>query len=166
MTPERARAARLIVFSSSVSSRQLRSWFAELPVGMLVLESTGFERLGLIGTVWRRDLGPAPPQTEVIIQNPDHPLAGGMTGHVRVLGIPVGLRWVLPPGGATPIATYGGAPGQSTLMFAYDRDAPTPTGAAPARRVGLFFGNGRVVRALTEQGWKLFDAAALWSAQD
>ena len=73
MTPERARVAALIVFSSSVNSKQLRPWFSELPVPMLVLESTGFERLGLTGTVWRRDLGPAPPMAEITIQNPGSP---------------------------------------------------------------------------------------------
>jgi hypothetical protein len=51
-------------------------------------------------------------------------------------------------------------------MFAYDRNAATPGGVAPARRVCLFLGNGRVVRALTDQGWRLFDAAALWSASN
>jgi hypothetical protein len=164
MTPERARVAALIVFSSSVNSKQLRPWFAELPVPMLVLESTGFERLGLTGTVWRRDLGPAPPMAEITIQNPDHPLAGGLSGNVRVLNAPVNLRWTVPPSGATSIAGYSGGPAQSALLFGYDREAPTATGIAPARRVGLFLGNGRVIRALNDQGWRLFDAAALWSA--
>jgi hypothetical protein len=85
MTPDRARSAQLIVFSSSVNSKQLRPWFAELPVGMLVLESTGFERLGLTGTVWRRDLGPAPPMAEITIQNPGagDRAVGGQRHHGR-----------------------------------------------------------------------------------
>jgi hypothetical protein len=37
-------------------------------------------------------------------------------------------------------------------------------GVAPARRAALFFGNGRVVRSLTEQGWQFFDAAVTWRA--
>ena len=68
--------------------------------------------------------------------------------------------------GASAIASYSGAPAQASLLFAYDRDAATADGAAPARRVGLFLGNGRVIRALTDQGWRLFDAAALWCADN
>jgi hypothetical protein len=164
LAPERAREVALLVLSSSVSSKQLKPSFAELPVPMLVLESTGFEQLGLTGSRWKRDLGPAPPMTEILIQNPTHPLAGGMSGNVRVLNAPVGLRWAAPPPGASFIATYPGAPAQGSLMFGYERGAPMANGGtAAARRVALFFGNGRVIRALTEQGWKLFDAAALWA---
>ena len=40
---------------------------------MLVLESTGFEQLGLTGTRWRRDIGPAPPLAEITIAEPRPP---------------------------------------------------------------------------------------------
>ena len=32
--------------------------------------------------------------------------------------------------------------------------------------VALFLGNGRVIRGLTDQGWRLFDAAATWAASE
>ena len=74
------------------------------------------------------------------------------------------MRWGAPAPGATVIASFAGAPEQASLVFGYERGAPTASGTAPARRVGLFLGNGRVIRALTEQGWRLFDAAVLWCA--
>ena len=131
---------------------------------MMVLESTGFEQLGLTGARWKRDVGPAPPVSDIVIENPSHPLAAGFSGNVRVLAPPLNLRWASPPPGASVIATYPGAPDHASLLFGYERGAATASGAAPARRVGLFFGNGRVIRSLTEQGWRLFDAAALWCA--
>lgn len=164
LTPEMARLAALLVFSPSVSSNLLEPWIAELPVPLLVLESTGLEQLGLTGRRWKRDIGPAPPQTEVVIENPAHPLAAGLTGTVRVLAWPLNLRWAAPPAGANLVASYPGAPAQAGLLFGYERGAPTALGVAPARRVGLFLGNGRVIRALTEQGWRLFDAAVQWCA--
>jgi hypothetical protein len=164
LLPERARGAALLVLSSSVSSNLLQPWFADLPVPLMVLESTGFEQLGLTGSRWRRDVGPVPPVTEIVIENPGHPLAAGLTGSVRVLSVPLNLRWAAPPASASLIATYAGAPEPAALMFAYERGALTVAGTAPARRVGLFLGNGRVIRALTEQGWRLFDAAVLWCA--
>ena len=164
LVPERARTAVLLVLSPSVSTRGLPAGFAELPVPMLVLESTGFEQLGLTGKRWRRDVGSVPPQTEIAIVNPKHPLAGGLSETVQVLAWPLGLRWATPPPSASVVATYLGAPERAAL-FGYERGAPTASGTAPARRVGLFFGNGRVIRALTEPGWRLFDAAALWATE-
>jgi hypothetical protein len=161
--PERARGVALVVFSSSVSSQLLPAWWAELPVPLMVLESTGYEQLGFTGSRWRRDVGPTPTISDVVIQNGAHPLAGGLDGTVKAFTVPQKLRWAAPAPGAVSIATYAGAPEQATLMFGYDRGAVTASGVvAPARRVGIFLGNGRVIRALTEPGWKLFDAAVLW----
>jgi hypothetical protein len=164
VTPERASAATLLVLSSSMNSKQLRSWFSELPVPMLVLESSAFEQLGLTGSRWRRDLGPTVPLAEVVIQNPAHPLAAGLSGTVRVMANPLNLRWAAPPPSALTVATYAGAPEQASLLFAYERGALTAGGAASARRVALFLGNGKVINSLTDAGWRLFDAAALWCA--
>jgi hypothetical protein len=163
LTPERARTAALLVLSSSVSSNSLEPWFADLPVPMLVLESTGFEQLGLTGARWFRDVGPVAPLTEIVIDDPSHPLAAGLSGTVRVLATPLNVRWGAPAAGGKRIATYAGAPEKRALLFAFDRGARTAWASAPARRVGLFLGNGRVIRALTEQGWRLFEAAALWA---
>jgi hypothetical protein len=164
LTPERAREVALLVLSSSMNSKQLRSWFVELPVPMVVLETTAFEQLGLTGSRWLRDLGGVPPLTDVVIQNPGHPLAGGLSGTARVLSAPLRIRWAVPLPTATSIVTYAGAPEQRSLLFGYERGAQTVSGTAPARRVAMFLGNGQVIRGLTEAGWRLFDAAALWCA--
>jgi hypothetical protein len=79
---------------------------------------------------------------------------------------PSKLRWCVPSPSASRIASYAGAPEQASVLFGYDRGAATATGTAPARRVGLFLGNGRVIRALTEPGWRLFDAAVLWAVEN
>jgi hypothetical protein len=160
---ERAREADLLVMSSSVSSNSLEAWYADLPVPMMVLESTGWEQLGLSGSRWRRDVGVTRPVVEVTIENPAHPMAGGLSGAVKVLTTPQNLRWAAPPPGATHIANYPGNPDRPAVIFGYERGAATIDGPAPARRVGLFLGNGRVIRALTDAGWRLFDAAATWS---
>jgi hypothetical protein len=99
-----------------------------------------------------------------VIGNPGHPLAAGLVGTVRVLAWPLNLRWAAPLPGASLVASYPGAPEHAGLLFGYERGTVTALGPAPARRVGLFLGNGRIIRALTEQGWRLFDAAVLWSA--
>jgi hypothetical protein len=162
---ERARAAALLVMSSSVSSQLLPPWYTDMPVPMLVLESTGFEQLGLTGQTWLKDVGPTPALAEITITGAAHPLAAGLSGTLRVLTVPVKLRWGSPTPGATRIATWSGGPEQASLLFGYERGAPMVSGTAPARRVGLFLGNGRVIRALTEPGWRLFEAAASWAVE-
>jgi hypothetical protein len=164
LTQERARAASLLVLSSSVASNRLQPWIGELPVGLVVLESTGFEQLGLTGARWLRDVGNTPALTEVTIENAGHPLAGGLSGTVKVFNGPMRMRWGAPLPGATSIVTYAGAADPAALLFGYERGAATISGPAPARRVGMFLGNGRVIRALNEQGWRLFDAAVIWAA--
>jgi hypothetical protein len=131
---------------------------------MLVLESTGFEQLGLTGSRWLSDVGPTKAITDITIENAAHPLAAGLSGTVKVLNVPLKMRWGAPLPGASQIATFAGAADQAALLFGYERGAVTAAGPAPARRVGLFLGNGRVIRALTEQGWRLFDAAVAWAA--
>ncbi len=165
LRPDRARTAALLVLSSSVSTSLLSAGFAELPVPMVVLESTAFQELGLTGPRWKHDVGPVPSMTDLLITAPEHPLAAGFTGNVRVLSGPLSMRYAAPPAGALIIASYVGAKESAAMIFAYERGATTALGTtAAARRVGIFLGNGRIVRALTESGWRLFDAATLWAA--
>jgi len=51
---------------------------------------------------------------------------------------------------------------QRPVLFAYDRGATMPGLAAPARRVGLFFGD-TTAATLNASGWKFFDAAVKWA---
>jgi hypothetical protein len=136
---------------------------------MVALESSAFTRLGLTGPVWKRDVGPTSQRlNEVLITEPKHPLAAGLTGQLAVLAKPQGLRWGLPGEDAIIIARFPGAPNPRPqgAVFAYERGSEMPGGRAAARRVALFLGNGRVVRSLTPDGWRLFDAAVNWSAAD
>jgi hypothetical protein len=166
LTAEEATAARLLVLSPSVSVTLLAARsFADLPAPMVLLESTAFTAFGLIGERWRRDLGPTQgPIAEVTISNPQHALAGGLSGTIRALSTPRSVRWVATPPGAEDIAgtTYNNE--HVSLVFGFEKGATMEAGVAPARRAGLFLGNGRVVRSLTEQGWQLFDAAVTWCA--
>ena len=147
-------------------------WFAVPPAGvwlhlMVAVESSAFTQLHFTGPRWMRDVGNGPRLTDIAITNPEHPLAAGLTGSVRVLVRPQRTRWAAPPATATPVAGYtGGALDHGALVFAYDRGDFTADGRAPARRAGLFLGNDRIVRSLNEQGWRLFDAAVSWCAAD
>jgi hypothetical protein len=161
---EELRRARVVVLSFSIDAGQLPPTFQNLPVPIVAVESSAFTQLHFTGPRWMKDVGNGPRLTDLVITNPEHPLAAGLTGEVRVFSHPQRLRWAAPPETASPVASYAGAPDGSSLVFAYERGDLTAAGRAPARRAGLFLGNDRVVRALNDQGWRLFDAAISWCA--
>jgi hypothetical protein len=165
--PETLRSAQVLVLSPSLAATELSDDLVELPVPMVALETSAFSRLGLTGATWKRDLGNNDQRfKEVQIDAPEHPLAAGLSGTPAVLGRPIGLRWGVPGDDAVIIAHYPGAARHRSAIFGYERGSDMPGGHAPARRVGLFLGNGRVIRSLTPDGWRLFDAAVVWSAAD
>jgi len=158
--------SQVVVLSPSIMMGDLPEDLVDLPVPMVALESSAFTRLGLTGPAWKRDVGPvAQRSNEVLIVEPTHPLAAGLSGQPTVLDRKQGLRWGLPGDEAIIVARFPGPakPPQSAI-FAYERGSDMPGGRAAARRVALFLGNGRVIRSLTTDGWKLFDAAVNWSA--
>jgi hypothetical protein len=158
------RQARVVVLSFTLTAADLPASFQNLPIPIVAVESSAFTQLHFTGPRWMKDVGNGPRLTDVVITNPEHPLAAGLTGAVRVFSHPQRLRWAAPPETASPVASYAGAPEGNSLVFAYERGDLTAAGRAPARRAGLFLGNERVVRALNEQGWRLFDAAVSWCA--
>jgi hypothetical protein len=165
--PPSVRQAQVVVLSPTLFATELSDDLVELPVPMVVLETSAFSRLGLTGPTWMRDLGGTDRRYgNVQIDAPEHPLAAGLTGAPVVLARTMGLRWGVPGDDAVIIAHYPGGPTHHSAVFAYERGSETPGGHAAARRVALFLGNGRVIRSLTPDGWRLFDAAVAWSAAD
>ena len=112
------------------------------------------------------DMGSSPERDEIVIRRPEHPLAAGLSGSVRVMSQPQILSWGLPAPAAVVIASYTGAAPDVAVIFAYENGAVMAGGTAPARRVGLFLHDGRAVKALNDQGWRLFDAAVAWVVGD
>jgi hypothetical protein len=102
--------------------------------------------------------------TQIVITNPMHPIAAGLNGTVTVMtmtSMMSQLGWATPAATATQIGTLVNAPNRSTI-YAYEKGAMMVGVAAPARRVGLFV-HVEVPSRLTDDGWKIFDAAVDWA---
>ncbi len=106
----------------------------------------------------------APEMDSVRIADPKHPLAGGLTGTVKVYRRPLQMRWNNPNAYTQIPATLVGEPHKGAI-YAYETGAPLPRleGRAVNRRVALFMCQAAGSQ-LTEAGWKLFDAAVRWAA--
>jgi hypothetical protein len=165
--PSTLRQAQVLVLSPTLAAAELSDDLVDMPVPMVALETSAFSRMGLTGPTWNRDLGNNDQRfKEIEILAPQHPLAAGLTDMPVVLERRIGLRWGVPGDDAIIIAHYPKGPAHHSSIFAYERGSDMPGGRAPARRVALFLGNGRVIRSLTPDGWRLFDAAVTWGAAD
>lgn len=168
----KVRGARLIVISATVASMGVAREYRDLEVPMLVNESALFDDLGMALPTFRDLKGqeekatiaqPAVP--EILIREPSHPLAAGLSGWIRVADTQVTLRRGHPGPYAAWVATQRPRTQAFAWVFGYERGAPMIDGRAPARRVGFFLHND-TASFLNEQGWRLFDAAARWCAED
>ncbi len=168
----KVRGARLIVFSATVESVGVAREYRDLKVPMLVNESALFDDLGMSAPTFRDLNGqmeksttfrPAVPA--ILIREPGHPLAAGLSGWIRVADTQATLRRGAPGPYAAWVATPGPRTQDFAWLFGYERGAPMIDGRAPARRVGFFLHNDTAI-VLNQQGWRLFDAAVRWCAED
>lgn len=102
--------------------------------------------------------------SQVVIADPSHPMAAGLTGTVTVTtSSSVQFGWGKPAASAIKVASLPSDPSKYTL-FGYESGAALVGGmSAPARRVGIFLWRDTPT-VLNADGWSLFDAAARWIA--
>jgi glucose/arabinose dehydrogenase/PKD repeat protein len=155
-TPADATGKRLIVISSSSLSGNVNTKFRTANVPVITWEPGLWDDFGM--TAGAGYLSSA--QTSVVITNPAHPLAAGLTGTVPVATTAGGLSQGSPNGNAAFVATIPG--GSLAVDFGYDTGAAMPGLSAPARRIGLFMGDATAA-TFTSQGWALFTAAVNWA---
>jgi hypothetical protein len=103
-------------------------------------------------------------QTTIDIIEPTHPIAAGLMGKVMVYPEPHGHHFGTSPApGVTLVATQDGNPQNCALMAAEKGAELTGGRKAPARRVHWFW-ESEPGAALTDDGWKIFDASVKWAA--
>lgn len=159
-----------VVISSTALAREvvepagdLRNKFRDVGVPVLTWEPRIFFDLGMIpGARHKADWAAARGRTHLRFSGLAHPLSAGFTGSVRVAREGASFSWGRPRPDALRVAAPEGAE-DAWAIFAYERGAPMPGGAAPARRVGFFLFD-ETAPLLTPEGWALFDAAVRWCA--
>jgi hypothetical protein len=163
VTTDSAKNTDFCFISRSVRSPEVMASFREQAVPLFVTEYNLYSSLGMVDAVTTASGGDTLASTELRIDDPTHPLAAGFSGIVTVLAAGKGqYGFGVPGSSATIVATLVGE-AQGSAIFAYERGAPMFGLAAPARRVGYFLDIQASTR-LTEEGWAMFDAAALWTA--
>ena len=151
----------VVLISSTVDPIKVGNKFASTAVPLIAWEGALFDDLGMTGPVAGTNFGEAFSKKKVTIVQPSHPLAAGRIGTVAVVDPATRFNWGVPSSGGIVVAHIGGAPSQPAV-FAYEAGASMSSGAAPARRVGLFLYDTTALN-LTVDGWALFDAAVNWA---
>jgi hypothetical protein len=159
MPPLEGRA--LVILAASVDSQSFDWDLRSAPVPIMTWESMLYVRLGLVADT-RKNSGRVVNTDSITIKDATHPLAAGLRGTVRVSRKRGDHAWGLPSPWAAFVAHSPVDPTE-LVLFGYDEGARLPYGVAPARRVGFFLQDDTPLH-LTDDGWRLFDAAVKWSA--
>lgn len=142
---------------------ELTAKFRDTAVPVLAWEPRLYHDLGMIaGVEHQKDWGALRGQSRVVVTNPTHPMAAGLSGPVKVLSSADRISWGRVRPDALVVASMEGDPARAAV-FAYEAGARMPGLTAPARRVGFFLFDTTSLQ-LTPEGWSLFDAAVRWSA--
>lgn len=141
---------------------ELTAKFRDSAVPVVAWEPRLYYDLGMIaGSEHQKDWGALRDQRRVVVTNPTHPMAAGLSGPVTVLADSNRISWGLVPPDALTVACLEGDLARGAV-FAFEAGARMPGRAAPARRVGLFLFDTTPLQ-LTPEGWALFDAAIRWA---
>ncbi|MBD3649701.1 MAG: LamG domain-containing protein, partial [Alcanivorax sp.] len=98
---------------------------------------------------------------EVAITDPAHPMAAGLSGTVAVYSESGKFGFSKPGGEVDVIATLPGDP-STALVYGYDTGAKGLDGEPVLQRRAFFFVFAGQESRMTEDGWKLFNAALAW----
>lgn len=154
----------LIVISDSVNANDVNTKFRNVPVPVLLWEDNLYDDMGM--TANSGQSGFDPNQTQIVIINDTHPLAGSLsTGTYTVYSAAADLTWGSPGTYGTKIATLT-TDNTKFVVFGYEVGAAMPNlpNTAPARRVGFMMRDIDLYNDLTGTGLLLFNTAVLWTA--
>ena len=129
--------------------------------GGTIEEPTGEVEVGHFGAI--------DGETDIVIVDPSHPLAAGLSGRVTVYTIPAEINWavneVLAPG-VQSVAALPDYPEAQSIYFILPGDALFDGSPSPNLRISLFTENNNdlgTYHRMTEDGHRLFDASLNWA---
>jgi hypothetical protein len=161
VTTAEAAAQDLVVISSSAESAPLNTKVRDVTIPVVSVENGEYPMMRMTGAVRGTDFDMTAGQTSIVIKMPDHPLAAGLTGTVKIASMVGDLGWGVPAATAIVIATAADNPAHAAI-FAYEKGAMMVGMNAPARRVGYAIREALAAN-LTAEGGKLFDAVVTWA---
>ena len=156
-----ARGKDLVIISDSVLALHVNSKFQGSQVPVICLDPWLLDDLGMTAEVKLKNFGRKRRQQNILIIDPDHPLAASYSGKIQVSSESFYMGWGVPGEKAIKIATLE-KDSNKCPIFAYETGSEMPGGVAPARRAGFFLSK-KAGDSITPEGWFLFNAAVDWA---
>lgn len=152
----------LVILSSTVASKNLKSGWRQLPIPLMTWENDYLDDLAMTGKRINTDFGEVEKERYLWLVNAPHPLSAHLPAGTRnVYKAQAPMSWGKPGLGATIIATIYGQP-EKVAIWGYEKGATMDyESLAPAKRL-MFFLNNETFPNLSEDGLKLFDASVQW----
>lgn len=152
----------LVILSSTVASKNLKSGWRQLPIPLMTWENDYLDDLAMTGKRIDTDFGEVEKERYLWLVNAPHSLSAHLPAGTRnVYKAQAPMSWGKPGLGATIIATIYGQP-EKVAIWGYEKGATMDyESLAPAKRL-MFFLNNETFPNLSEDGLKLFDASVQW----
>ncbi|ENU92839.1 hypothetical protein F971_01826 [Acinetobacter vivianii] len=162
VTPNSLNHPDLVILSSTVASKNLKSGWRQLPIPLMTWENDYLDDLAMTGKRLDTDFGEVEKERYLWLVNAPHPLSAHLPAGTRnVYKAQAPMSWGKPGLGATIIATIYGQP-EKVAIWGYEKGATMDyESLAPAKRL-MFFLNNETFPNLSEDGLKLFDASVQW----
>ena len=129
--------------------------------GGTVEDPTGEVDVGHFGSI--------PGETDIVIVDPSHPLAAGLSGRVTGYTIPAEINWAVREvlaSGVQSVAALPDYPEAQSIYYILPGDALYDGSPSPNLRISLFTENNNdlgTYHRMTENGHRLFDASLNWA---
>ncbi|MEI7025594.1 hypothetical protein [Paenibacillus sp. y28] len=164
LSMDQAKDYDVIYVSDAVSSSRIGTRLKQSPIPVVMSKT---QTAGVIGMAGVTNYGEADGLKSIQIEDNKHPLAAGLKGEVAVYKDNGKISYVQGLGKDAKIIAQVESGGQkSAVIYAYEKGAKDASGETVQARQVFFSLPGGHVPNLTDEGWKLFDAAIAWAAQN
>lgn len=164
-TVEKANGYGVIYISSAVNSSNIDSKLKQSTVPVV---SSKTQVAGMIGMGGASNFGETSEVRTNVIRDSKHPIAAGLKDTIAIYKEDGKLSYSQSPSKEATIIAENPVNGNNKqyTVFAYEKGAKNILGdPVPARQVFFSLPAGQEPN-LTDNGWKLFDAAIQWAAQN
>lgn len=152
----------VIFIAASVGSGNIAAKYRSTTRPVITAEAWVLDDMGMTGTTTDVDYGQALSQTQVLLDTPDHPIAGGLSGPQTVQTSGESFMWGVPGIEASIVGLVNGSSTQAAL-FTYDRGHRLADGTLAAGKRALLWMAEDTFDTANATAQALFDRTFEWA---
>ena len=159
-------AASGVYIAESISSANIEDKYNNVRIPVIIAEAYVLDNMHF--TPNQDTLILPEDQTSILIVDPAHPIAGGLTGDVQVIDSPAMIQSCANMQADVPDAQIVATVGGNACIAAYEVGVTLVTIAdvtlvTPARRVFVYPHTNTISAGLTDDGWGLVERSVQWA---